>query len=42
LDRALQQADEALYRAKHAGRDKAVVFGSEPDGNTPFRTRKRA
>ena len=42
LDRALQQADEALYRAKHAGRDKAVVFGSEPDGNTPFRNRKRA
>ena len=26
MDTALQQADRALYRAKHAGRDRAVLF----------------
>lgn len=42
MDRALREADEALYRAKNAGRDQAVVFGSDRDGKTPLRARKRA
>ena len=42
MDRALRQADEALYRAKHAGRDQAAVFAAERDGKAPFRSRKRA
>lgn len=45
MDRALREADEALYRAKHEGRDQAVVFGPDRDGTTPVsavRSRKRA
>ena len=42
MDKALRQADEALYRAKRAGRDQAVVFRPERDGKSPLRPIKRA
>lgn len=42
MDKALREADEALYRAKHGGRDKAVAFGAERGGTAAVRSRKRA
>jgi diguanylate cyclase len=32
MDGAIQQADRALYRAKHAGRDRAFMFDPAQDG----------
>lgn len=32
MDSAIQQADRALYRAKHAGRDRAFLFDPARDG----------
>lgn len=32
LDTAIQQADRALYRAKHTGRDRACLFDAAQDG----------
>ncbi|MBC7163954.1 MAG: GGDEF domain-containing protein [Roseovarius sp.] len=32
IDSAIQQADRALYRAKHAGRDRALLFDPALDG----------
>ncbi|MGI3210450.1 GGDEF domain-containing protein [Roseovarius tibetensis] len=42
VDTVLQQADRALYRAKHAGRDRAVVHDPECEGDTYAPIRNRA
>lgn len=39
IETAIQQADRALYRAKHAGRDRACLYDPEADaGPLPFST----